>query len=114
MKTITLNTIAIGKKMVITLLMVVFTLSVATANTGDSTIINENVSVSCLKVAEGQIFFNVKFENADGGRFHLLVNDACRSQKEYGTEELKRKHCLPKVTFTSLHRDFSLDDFCCF
>jgi hypothetical protein len=85
MKTITLNAIAIGKKMVITLVMVVFTLSVATANTGDSTIINQNASVSCLKVAEGQIFFNVKFENADGGRFHLLVNDGAGDNLYHGT-----------------------------
>jgi hypothetical protein len=24
---------------------------------------------------EGQVYFNVKFENADGGRFDILVND---------------------------------------
>lgn len=24
---------------------------------------------------EGQVYFNVKFENADGGRFDVLVND---------------------------------------
>jgi hypothetical protein len=76
MKTITLNAITIGKKMVITLLMAVCTVSLAVANTGDSTINKEDASVSCLKVEEGNIYFNVKFQNADGGRFHLLVNDA--------------------------------------
>lgn len=85
MKTITLNAIALGKKMVITLVMALFTISFATANNGDSTITNENASVSCLKVADGQVFFNVKFENADGGRFHLLVNDGNGDNLYHGT-----------------------------
>jgi hypothetical protein len=85
MKTITLHAIALGKKMVITLVMALFTISIATANNGDSTITNETASVSCLKVTEGQVFFNVKFENADGGRFHLLVNDANGDNLYHGT-----------------------------
>ena len=85
MKTITLNAVALGKKMVITLFMVVFTLSVASANTGDSTISNETASVKCLKIDEGQVYFNVKFENADGGRFHLLVNDGNGDNLYHGT-----------------------------
>lgn len=76
MKTITLNVSALVKKMVITLFVAVLTISAASANNGDSTITKENASVSCLQIADGQVFFNVKFENADGGRFHLLVNDA--------------------------------------
>lgn len=78
MKTITLCATAIGKKMVTTLVMAAFTVSLAAAHTGDSTINKEkeDASVSCLKVDEGNIYFNVKFENADGSRFHLLVNDA--------------------------------------
>jgi len=85
MKTITLNVSTLGKKMVITLLMVVFTMTLASANTGDSTITNENASVSCLKITEGQVYFNVKFENADGGRFHLLVNDGSGDNLYHGT-----------------------------
>jgi hypothetical protein len=76
MKTIMLNAPMFGKKMVIMLLMVVVTLSSAIANTSDSTIDDDNASVSCLKMEEGQVYFNVKFENADGGRFDILVNDA--------------------------------------
>jgi hypothetical protein len=74
MKTNTLNAYVLGKKMVFTLIAVL-SFSVASANTGDSTITAENAAVSCLKIADGQVYFNVKFENADGGRFHLLVND---------------------------------------
>jgi len=85
MKTITLNLFSLGKKMVITLLMVVFTMSIASANTGDSTTNNESASVSFLKITEGQVYFNVKFENADGGRFHLLVNDGSGDNLYHGT-----------------------------
>jgi hypothetical protein len=58
------------------LLAVIITLS-ANAKVSDSTIYEdeENASVSCLKMEEGQVYFNVKFENADGGRFDILVND---------------------------------------
>lgn len=76
MKTITLRTHALGKKMVIMLLVAICTLSAATANTPDSTIDDEKASVSCLKMEEGQVYFNVKFANADGGRFDIIVNDA--------------------------------------
>ena len=76
MKTIMLSTRTLGKKMVMMLLVAVITLTSATANTSDSTVDDENVSVSCLKMEEGQVYFNVKFENADGGRFDIVVNDA--------------------------------------
>jgi hypothetical protein len=68
MKTITLKAFT-------TLFLAVFTMAIASAHTGDSTITTAGASVSCLKITEGQVFFNVKFENADGSRFHLLVND---------------------------------------
>ena len=76
MKTIMLSTRTLGKKMVMMLLVAVITLTSATANTSDSTVDDENVTVSCLKMEEGQVYFNVKFENADGGRFDIIVNDA--------------------------------------
>jgi hypothetical protein len=76
MKSIMLNTISFGKKTVIMLLAVILTLNSATAKVSDSTIDEENASVSCLKMEEGQVYFNVKFENAEGGRFDVLVNDA--------------------------------------
>jgi hypothetical protein len=63
------------KPMVFTLIAVL-AFSFANANNGDSTFTTEEpAAVSCLKISEGQVYFNVKFENADGGRFHLLVND---------------------------------------
>jgi hypothetical protein len=76
MKSIMLNTFSLVKKTVIMLLAVILTLNSATAKVSDSTIDEENASVSCLKMEEGQIYFNVKFENAEGGRFDILVNDA--------------------------------------
>ena len=76
MKSIMLNTFSLVKKTVIMLLAVILTLNAATAKVSDSTIDEENASVSCLKMEEGQVYFNVKFENADGGRFDILVNDA--------------------------------------
>ena len=76
MKTIMLNAFSFGKKTVIMLLAVILTLNSATAKVSDSTIDEENASVSCLKMEEGQVYFNVKFENAAGGRFDILVNDA--------------------------------------
>ena len=63
------------KKTAILLLAVIVTLTSATAKVSDSTFDEENASVSCLKMEEGQVYFNVKFENADGGRFDILVND---------------------------------------
>jgi len=76
MKSIMLNTFSLGKKTVIILLAVIVTFTSATAKVSDSTFDDENASVSCLKMEEGQVYFNVKFENADGGRFDILVNDA--------------------------------------
>jgi hypothetical protein len=76
MKSIMLNAFSFGKKTVIMLLAVIVTLSSATAKVSDSTFDDENASVSCLKMEEGQVYFNVKFDNADGGRFDILVNDA--------------------------------------
>jgi hypothetical protein len=76
MKTIMRNALSFGKKTVIMLLAVMVTLNAATAKVSDSTFDDENASVSCLKMEEGQVYFNVKFENADGSRFDILVNDA--------------------------------------
>lgn len=75
MKTIMLNAFSLGKKTVIMLLVVLVTLTSATANVPDSTYEDGNASVSCLKMEEGQVYFKVNFENADGGRFDILVND---------------------------------------
>lgn len=74
MKTIMLNALSFGKKAVIMLLTVMVTLT-ATAKVSDTAFYDENASVNCLKMEEGQVYFNVKFENADGGRFDVLVND---------------------------------------
>ena len=76
MKSIMLNAFSFAKKTVIVLLAVIVTLTSATAKVSDSTFDDEIASVSCLKMIEGQVYFNVKFENADGGRFDILVNDA--------------------------------------
>jgi hypothetical protein len=75
MKTNMLSITAPVKKLAIMLLVAIFTLTSATANTSDSTINDENASVSCLKMEEGQVYFKVKYDNAAGGRFDILVND---------------------------------------
>ncbi|WP_207510772.1 hypothetical protein [Longitalea luteola] len=75
MKSIMLNAFSSGKKTALLLMAVIMTLTSATAKVADSTIDDENATVSCLKMEEGQVYFNVKFENADGGRFDVLVND---------------------------------------
>jgi hypothetical protein len=75
MKSNMLSITAHGKKMVIMLLVVISTLTSAIANTPDSTIDDQNASVSCLKMEEGQVYFKVKYDNADGGRFDIVVND---------------------------------------
>ena len=75
MKTIMLNAFSLGKKTAILLLVVIATLTSATAKVTDSTYEDGDASVSCLKMEEGQVYFKVNFENADGGRFDILVND---------------------------------------
>lgn len=75
MKSIMLNAFSLGKKTAILLLVVLVTLTSATANVPDSTYEDGDASVSCLKMEEGQVYFKVNFENADGGRFDILVND---------------------------------------
>ncbi len=76
MKTIMLNAFSLVKKTAVILLAVTVTLTSASAKVSDSTYEDdENATVSCLKMEEGQVYFNVKFENADGGRFDILVND---------------------------------------
>ena len=76
MKSIMLNAFSFGKKTVLMLLVVIVTLT-ATAKVSDTAFDDdENISVSCLKMEEGQVYFNVKFDNAEGGRFDILVNDA--------------------------------------
>ena len=75
MKSIMLNAFSLGKKTAIMLLVVLVTLTSATAKVVDTTYEDGDATVSCLKMEEGQVYFNVKFENADGGRFDILVND---------------------------------------
>lgn len=75
MKTNMLSKIAPVKKMVIMLLVVISTLTSAIAKTSDSTIDDENASVSCLKMEEGQVYFKIKYDNVDGNRFDIVVND---------------------------------------
>lgn len=76
MKTIMLSAFSLVKKTAFILLAVTVTLTSASAKVSDSTYEDdENATVSCLKMEEGQVYFNVKFENADGGRFDILVND---------------------------------------
>lgn len=75
MKTIMLNAFSLGKKTAILLLVVIVTFASATAKVSDSTYEDGDASVSCLKMEEGQVYFKVNFENADGGRFDILVND---------------------------------------
>lgn len=75
MKTIIHEAFSYVKKTAVLLLAVMVTLT-ASANVPDTTLEEgENAAVSCLKLEEGQVYFNVKFENADGGRFDILVND---------------------------------------
>ena len=76
MKSIMLNAPLFGKKLVLMLLVVTITLSSAIAKTSNPIDDDETASVSCLKMEEGQVYFNVKFDNADGGRFDIVVNDA--------------------------------------
>ena len=76
MKSIMLKAFSLVKKTAIMLLVLSTTYTAATANTPDTAREDdENASVSCLKMEEGQVYFNVKYENADGGRFDVLVND---------------------------------------
>ena len=76
MKTIMLKAFSLVKKTAFMLLVLSITYVSATANTIDSTRVDDEIaSVSCLKMEEGQVYFNVKYENADGGRFDILVND---------------------------------------
>jgi hypothetical protein len=76
MKTIMHNAFSYVKKTAVMLLAVMVTLTSASAKVSDTTYEDgENATVSCLKLEEGQVYFNVKFENADGGRFDILVND---------------------------------------
>ncbi|OQP54674.1 hypothetical protein A4H97_22190 [Niastella yeongjuensis] len=76
MKTIMLKAFSLVKKTAFMLLVLSITYVSATANTTDSTRVDdENASVLCLKMEEGQVYFNIKYENADGGRFDILVND---------------------------------------
>ena len=75
MKTIMHKAFSYVKKTAVLLLAVMVTLT-ASANVPDTTLEDgENATVSCLKMEEGQVYFNVKFENAGGGRFDILVND---------------------------------------
>ena len=75
MKSNMLSITAPGKKIVVMLMVVISTLTTAIANTPDSSIDDQNASVSCLKMEEGQVYFKVKYDNADGGRFDIVVND---------------------------------------
>jgi hypothetical protein len=75
MKTIMHNAFSYVKKTAVILMAVMVTFTAASANVDTTLEDGENATVSCLKLEEGQVYFNVKFENADGGRFDILVND---------------------------------------
>ena len=75
MKTIMHKAFSYAKKTAVILLAVMVTFTSASANVDTTFEDGENAAVSCLKLEEGQVYFNVKFENADGGRFDILVND---------------------------------------
>ena len=75
MKTIMHSAFSYVKKTAVILLAVMVTLTSASAKVDTTYEDGENATVSCLKLEEGQVYFNVKFENADGGRFDILVND---------------------------------------
>lgn len=75
MKTIMHNAFSFAKKTAVLLLAVVITTTSASAKVDTTFEDDDNAVVSCLKLEEGQVYFNVKFENADGGRFDILVND---------------------------------------
>jgi hypothetical protein len=75
MKTIMHNAFSYVKKTAVILLAVMVTFTSASAKVDTTFEDGANATVSCLKLEEGQVYFNVKFENADGGRFDILVND---------------------------------------
>ena len=75
MKTIMHSAFSYVKKTAVILLAVMVTFTSASAKVDTTYEDGENATVSCLKLEEGQVYFNVKFENADGGRFDILVND---------------------------------------
>lgn len=75
MKTIMHSAFSYVKKTAVIMLAVMVTLTSASAKVDTTYEDGENATVSCLKLEEGQVYFNVKFENADGGRFDILVND---------------------------------------
>lgn len=75
MKTIMHSAFSYVKKTTVILLAVMVTFTSASAKVDTTYEDGENAAVSCLKLEEGQVYFNVKFENADGGRFDILVND---------------------------------------
>jgi hypothetical protein len=75
MKSIMHNAFSFVKKTAVILMAVMVTFTAASAKVDTTFDDGENATVSCLKLEEGQVYFNVKFENADGGRFDILVND---------------------------------------
>jgi hypothetical protein len=75
MKSIMHNAFSFVKKTAVILMAVMVTFTSASAKVDTTFEGGENATVSCLKLEEGQVYFNVKFENADGGRFDILVND---------------------------------------
>lgn len=75
MKTIMHSAFSYVKKTAVIMLAVMVTFTSASAKVDTTYEDGENATVSCLKLEEGQVYFNVKFENADGGRFDILVND---------------------------------------
>lgn len=85
MKTIQLNALRSGKKFAMaSLVATCLSFSAMAANT-DSTVNKENASVACISFEEGQVYFKVNYENADGGRFDILVNDATGDNLYRGT-----------------------------
>jgi hypothetical protein len=75
----------ITKKMVIMLLAVILAVPGAIASGGDTTVIDETGVVYALRVENEQVFFVVKFDNASGEKFDVVINDAFGENLYRGT-----------------------------
>jgi hypothetical protein len=62
-------------KLVLLLTVALMTFSTAIAGEKDTLTGDDNATVKCLRVEEGQVYFNVKFDNTTGAKFDVLVND---------------------------------------
>jgi hypothetical protein len=78
METLMLNYSVINtfkKKVILLLAVAVMMVSATNAREKDTTTGDDNAAVKCLRVEDGQVYFSVKFENAAGAKFDVLVND---------------------------------------